>query len=395
MIVFQVPTRILAFVGKELIEVVRRPGALFSLVLGPFLIMALFGFGYDGRLSPFRAMLIVDPTSGLSTNLADYAAFHAPGSELVDVVTDPTIARQALHEGRIDVAIFAPSDVVANFKAGRQSVIRVEYDLVSPALANYADVLAEQLGFAVNRQIIQYAAEQGLTEASKLGKAPPIPAAVVASPTRVEAANLAPTRPTLTSYFGPAVLALILQHMAVTLTALSLVRERHTGVFDVLRVSPVSAVEILVGKMVAFGVLGVIVAAAVLGLLVSALGVPFLGDPLLVGVAIVLVLAASLGVGLLISVVSDSERQAVQLALLVLLGSVFFSGFLLNLEQFTPAMRVVGNLLPVTHGIRLLQDLLLRGATVETWRFAALGGIAAVTVGITWLVLRRDMSARV
>jgi ABC-2 type transport system permease protein len=157
----------------------------------------------------------------------------------------------------------------------------------------------------------------------------------------------------------------------------------------------VSAFEILLGKMLAFGVLGVVVAAAVLGLLAAALGVPFFGDPLLVGASIGLVLAASLGVGLLISVVSDSERQAVQLALLVLLGSVFFSGFLLNLEQFTPAMRVVGNLLPVTHGIRLLQDLLLRGTTVEAWRFAALGGIAAVTVGITWLVLRRDMSARV
>jgi ABC-2 type transport system permease protein len=182
--------------------------------------------------------------------------------------------------------------------------------------------------------------------------------------------------------------------MAVTLTALSLVRERHTGVFDVLRVSPVSALEILLGKMVAFGVLGVLVAAAVLGLLATALGVPFFGDPLLVGASIALVLAASLGVGLLISVVSDSERQAVQLALLVLLGSVFFSGFLLDLEQFTPVMRVVGNLLPVTHGIRLLQDLLLRGTTTEAWRFAVLGGIAAVTVGITWLVLRRDMSAR-
>jgi ABC-2 type transport system permease protein len=393
-IVFQLPTRILAFVGKELIEVVRRPGALFSLVLGPFLIMALFGLGYDGQLSPFRAMLVVDPSSGMSTNLADYASFHAPGAELVGVVTDPATARQALREGAIDVAIFAPSDVLANFKVGRQSVIRVEYDLVSPALANYADVLAEQLGFAVNRQIIQYAVEQGLTEAGKLGQSTTIPAAVVASPTRVESANLAPTRPTLTSYFGPAVLALILQHMAVTLTALSLVRERHTGVFDVLRVSPVSAFEILLGKMVAFGVLGVVVAAAVLGLMATALGVPFFGDPVLVGAAIGLVLAASLGVGLLISVVSDSERQAVQLALLVLLASVFFSGFLLDLDQFTPVLRVVGNLLPVTHGIRLLQDLLLRGTTTEAWRFAVLGGIAAATGGVTWLVLRRDMSAR-
>jgi ABC-2 type transport system permease protein len=394
MIVFQVLTRLLAFVGKELVEVVRRPGALFSLVLGPFLIMALFGFGYQGRLSPFRAMLVVDPASGLSTHLADYGSFSAPGSTLIAVVTDPAAARQALRDRSIDVAIFAPGDVVANFKAGLQSTIRVEYDQVSPAMANYADVLAAQLAYAVNRQIIEYAAAQGFNEAGKLGKTTPISPAVIASPTRAETANLAPTRPTLTSYFGPAVLALILQHMAVTLTALSLVRERHTGVFDVLRVSPVSALEILVGKLLAFGVLGVVVAAAVLGLLATVLGVPFFGDPLLVGACIGLVLAASLGLGLFISVVSDSERQAVQLALLVLLGSVFFSGFLLDIDQFTPAMQVVGGLLPVTHGIRLLQDLLLRGTTAETWRLGVLAAIAVVTVGVTWLVLRRDMSAR-
>jgi ABC-2 type transport system permease protein len=132
----------------------------------------------------------------------------------------------------------------------------------------------------------------------------------------------------------------------------------------------------------------------VLALLATVLGVPFFGDPVLVGLCIGLVLAASLGLGLLISVVSDSERQAVQLALLVLLASVFFSGFLLDLDQFTPAMQVVGNLLPVTHGIRLLQDLLLRGSTVETWRLGVLAAIAVATVGVTWLVLRRDMSAR-
>jgi ABC-2 type transport system permease protein len=394
MIFFQVLTRLLAFVGKELVEVARRPGALFSLVLGPFIIMALFGFGYDGSINTFRAMLVVDPGSGMSADLADYKTFHAPGSDLVRVVTDPQTARQALRDQAIDVAIFIPPDLVANFRAGHQSTILVEYDLVSPAKATYANVLAQQLAYAVNQAIIERAAALGASEAGQLGQVPPVSPAVIAAPIRTQSANLAPTTPTLTSYFGPAVLALILQHMAVTLTALSLVRERHTGVFDVLRVSPVSAMEIVLGKMLAFAVLGGVVAGAVLGLLATVLGVPFLGDPLLVEAAIGLVLAASLGLGLFISVVSDSERQAVQLALLVLLGSVFFSGFLLDLEQFSPVMRVVGNLLPVTHGIRLLQDLMLRGSTAESWRLGVLATIAVVTVGITWLRLRRDMSAR-
>jgi ABC-2 type transporter. len=114
----------------------------------------------------------------------------------------------------------------------------------------------------------------------------------------------------------------------------------------------------------------------------------------LVGITIGLVLAASLGLGLLISVISDSERQAVQLALLVLLGSVFFSGFVLDVQQFAPAVQVIGDLLPVTHGIRLLQDLMLRGATTESWRLMVLVAITLVTLATTWVFLRRGLSAR-
>jgi len=146
--------------------------------------------------------------------------------------------------------------------------------------------------------------------------------------------------------------------------------------------------------MIAFGILGAGVSAVILGLLVNAFHAPFLGDVGLVGITIGLVLAASLGLGLLISVISDSERQAVQLALLVLLGSVFFSGFVLDVQQFAPAVQVIGDLLPVTHGIRLLQDLMLRGATTESWRLMVLVAITLVTLATTWVFLRRGLSAR-
>ena len=97
-----------------------------------------------------------------------------------------------------------------------------------------------------------------------------------------------------------------------------------------------------------------------------------LGDPVALAGAIALVLLASLGIGLLIAVISDSERQAVQLSLLLLLASVFFSGFVLAISEFSEPVRALAYLLPVTHGIRLMQDIMLRGGTTQTWRFAAL-----------------------
>jgi ABC-2 type transport system permease protein len=86
---------------------------------------------------------------------------------------------------------------------------------------------------------------------------------------------------------------------------------------------------------------------------------------------------ASLGVGLLISLVADSERQAVQLAMIFLLVSVFFSGFVLPIDEFRQPVRSIAFALPVTYGIHLFQDVMLRGA----------GGDAALFLGLATLAL--------
>jgi len=106
---------------------------------------------------------------------------------------------------------------------------------------------------------------------------------------------------------------------------------------------------------------------------------------------ITLLVVASLGVGMLISVVADSERQAVQLSLLVLLASVFFSGFVLPVQEFRTGVQWASYTLPVTHGIRLLQDVMLRGTTNALWQLALLGLLALVLFVLTAIVLRRVM----
>jgi ABC-2 type transport system permease protein len=187
------------------------------------------------------------------------------------------------------------------------------------------------------------------------------------------------------------VLALILQHLAVSLVSLSLVRERSSGLMELFRISPVTAAEVIAGKVLAFALLGFVVAGLTMLLLVSVLGVPSFADTGSLALVVGLLVLASLGVGLFIAMISDSERQTVQLSLLVLLASVFFSGFVLAIDQFTPPVRALAYLLPVTHGIQLLQDLMLRGTTNHLWQVGALGAISAVTLLVAWLLLRRNM----
>ena len=127
-------------------------------------------------------------------------------------------------------------------------------------------------------------------------------------------------------------------------------------------------------------------------LMIQLLGLPLLGGWAPFAGVIALIIFASLGLGLLISILSDSERQAVQLSMLVLLASVFFSGLVLPAEEFLPQVRWFAYALPVTHGIRLLQDIMLRGGTNAAWEIWALAGIGVTLFALTGLRMRALMA---
>lgn len=385
--------RVLAIVGKELVEVVRRPAAIVSLVFGPFLIMALFGIGYDGSKRPWDTIVVVPPTSGLPADSATYQTLAGGGLRIVEVTPDRSAAEAALAAQQVDVVVVAPVDPEGRFRAGQRSSIQVVVDVVDPVAANYAGFLAAGLGDAVNRDILRRAASegQGYALAAGQGEASRIPPDVVAEPVEATLVNIAPTSPGVVAFYGPAVLALILQHLAATLIALSLARERTSGMLELLRIAPVRTSELLAGKLVAYGLIAGGIATVTVALLAVAFHVPVLGDPAIVAGVIGLLIVASLGLGLLIAVLSDTERQAVQLSLLLLLASVFFSGFVLAVEEFSPAVRAVAYSLPVTHAIRLLGDLMLRGRTTVAWEIAALGAIAVATLLASWAIFRRSI----
>lgn len=385
--------RVLAVVGKEIVEVFRRPGAVLSLILGPFLILAAFGFGYQGIKRDLATIVVIQPSSELPQEVQTYRDLAIRGLQIIDVVPDRAQAEARLRTGEADIVIVAPVDPLTSIEAGAQAELTVITNVTDPVEANYAGFLAETLASAVNREIYRAGAEEGQAYAITIGgrDLSDVPPDVIASPTKPVLVNLAPVQPTIVGFYGPAALALVLQHMAVTLIALSIVRERSSGALDRFRSSPMRATEVVLGKVIAFGLLGGAIAAISLWLLVSFLGVPMLGSVALVALVVGLLLVASLGLGLLISVVSDSERQAVQLSLLALLASMFFSGFVLRISEFQPAVQVAAYALPVTHGISLLQDLMLGGSLTQTWQLLALAGIAGFLLLVSWFLLRREL----
>ena len=383
-------TRAFAVVGKEMLVVLRRPSALATLVLGPVVILAVFGLSYIGQ-PPVRAVLVVPANSGLPT---DGRAYDLNQQGVLQIVgTRPTLAsaRQALASHTADIVVAAPDNAVQQLRSGKQVVIQVEYDTVNPYQSAVISRLAEPLAASVNEKIVAQIVAQtnGQSGASRT----PDPN-LVAAPTRAETRDLAPTEPKLIAFYGVAVLALIVQHLGLTLGALSMNADRRQGMLALLRVAPVGALELLTGKYVAFVVLTGAITSALVVLMTQAMQVPMLASISSVMSLLLLLILASVGLGLVLSLVTRSESQVIQLALLALLASVFFGGLAIDLSQFSPPLQVASQFLPVTEATRLGQDLFLRGAATEPWRFAALAAMAIGLTLVALLLLRRELMRR-
>lgn len=217
------------------------------------------------------------------------------------------------------------------------------------------------------------------------------PAEVLVAPFQAEVKNRAPIIRNIITFYAPAVLALLLQHVSITLTSLTLVRERTVGATELFRVTPSSAWEIVFGKFIGYALIAGITGAILTVLLRFTLGVPILGSVWEFVAVAGLLIAASLGLGLLISAISRTETQAVQYAMILLLASVFFGNFFLPVDTLYEWAQPVSYALPITYGIQAFQRVMLRGAPVNPTDLIALAVFALGTFTLGTLLFRREL----
>ena len=215
-----------------------------------------------------------------------------------------------------------------------------------------------------------------------------LPPEVIVTPIHADYSNQRGQAYSLMVYYTPRVLALLIQHLAVTLGALALVRERLTGSLEMFRIAPLNIFNLMLGKTLAY-MLYVLFASVALGLLLPLLHVPILGSGWLLLLLVLALTLASVGIGLLISAISNSDSQAIQLTMLVLLLSIFFTGFFLPLEGFVAPAQPISSVLPMTHGLAGLQTLMLIGREPNPSVWLGLGLIIAVTFGLVLLIAPR------
>jgi ABC-2 type transport system permease protein len=216
--------------------------------------------------------------------------------------------------------------------------------------------------------------------------------AILISPFRSEVNSIATVQLNITDFFSPAVIVLLLQHLTVTFAALSMVRERKLGAMELFYVSPLSAIETLLGKYLSYLIFGAVLAVILMALVIFGLGAPMLGQWWAVSLVIMALLFASLGIGFVISLISKTDTQAVQYSMIVLLTSVFFSGFILGLDTLWQPVRIISWTLPATYGILMLRDIMLTGDPLAWGILLQLIVIGGGLCALAWVLLRRSMA---
>jgi ABC-2 type transport system permease protein len=489
-----------SFFRKEIFEILRQPRLVATLVLGPFLILFIFGIGYRAQSSTVRTLFVAQSNSPiLAKDIQQFGQSMDLMLNYVGVTDNLSQALNQLQHGQVDLVIVEPVDATTTIKNNQQAVFILYHHEIDPTKVSYINYLGWLYAGVVNQQVLRSFAVQGQADAVNLhtslqdahqnvsamrqalqtgdfalaqqkqqglvtnvdaisqavgislslldglqqtngtsgGSSDPVKSTltdlsqntnqlgdstvsmdarlarldkvdkdltdldtmlaefqsispdIIVTPFISETKSIANVQPSILDFFALAVLALLLQHLGVTFAALSIVRERNVGAMELFRVSPLSAAEALLGKYISYMMFGGVIAAILSALLVFILHVPMLGNWLYFTLVIVAVLFTSLGIGFTISIVSQTDSQAVQYSMIVLLASVFFSGFILSLDTLLKPVRIISWMLPTTYGTLLLRDISLRGIAPNWVLLGGLIGIGLVLMLISWRLMRR------
>jgi ABC-2 type transport system permease protein len=267
----------------------------------------------------------------------------------------------------------------------RQRIARLRTDV---------QALDEQLGFAPSPAELARMRQDVAQLRSLLDQAQAANPTALSAPFAATVTNVAPYQPEGTTFFLPGILALILQHLALTLAAVSIARDRRLGVLDVYRLSPAGAGELLLGKYFGLSFMVALIAAGITALAIGALHVAVLGGLLWLVVALFVFLLTALAFGFVLGLVTRSEEAAIQVSMLVLIASVAFGGLLAPLEQLSPPLLAAAYALPVTSGRLLLEAVLFRGYLLDWMAPAILLGLLAVSGVLSFRLFSVELARR-
>ena len=373
-----------AVARKEFLHVRRDPATRFVFLI-PVLQLILFGYAIRVEVTDIP-LAVVDLDRTLeSRELVDLYA-NTRTFELVEWLSDPAQIESGLVAGRFKVGLQVPDGFGDRVRTGELAEALVLVD------GSYSTEASTALN--VSREIAFVAARRFRTAEWDRKDLPRVPTR--SGLANVELRTRLLFNPDLRDarFFVPGLVGVILQLVTMLLTSFSIVRERESGTFEQMLVTPVGPWSLLLGKLAPYAAIGMIETGLVLVLMVVVFDVPIVGSlPLLLALA-VLFLVTSLSLGLLISTFARNQSEAMQLTFLILLPSILLSGFVFPLDTIPAVLQPVTYVIPVRYFIEVLRGIILRGAGFDSlWpQAASLALFTSVLLSVSALRFRRRVA---
>jgi ABC-2 type transport system permease protein len=339
------PKRFAAMVSKEFTQM-RRDRVTFGMMVGiPFLQLILFGYAINGDPKHLPTAIIDNDHSAFSRDMA-MAMKNSLYFDFTREVATEAEADELLRLGRIQFVLTIPQHFGRDLVRGDRPVVLLEADATDPsATSNAVAAIRQAATTAFNRDLtgplLSLRTGEGLVDLRMHARY---------NPEAITQYNIV-----------PGLMGVVLTMTLVIITSLAITRERERGTMENLLITPVRPVEVLLGKMLPYIIVGyiqmglIIVAARVL------FQVPVMGSlPLLFLVSFPFI-AANLGVGITFSTLAQNQLQAVQMSFFFFLPSILLSGFMFPFRGMPEWAQWIGSILPLTHYLRVVRGIVLKG----------------------------------
>ena len=366
------PARLLAVIVKEFIQM-RRDRLTFAMMVGiPMMQLLLFGYAINTDPKHLPTVILSLDQSDLARSIQ--AALQNSGYyRVVAIARSRHEVDRALDQGEALFAVTIPAGFGRDLLRGERPALLLEADASDPVAAGNAlaaiprlerSALAHDLGGTLHKL-------QG-------GE----PAFEIRTHRRYNPEGLS-------SYnIVPGLVGTILTMTMVVMTSLAVTRERERGTMENLLATPVTPLEVMIGKLLPFIGVGILQVTIIIGAALLLFDVPMLGSPAALSAGLVLFISANLAVGFLFSTLAKNQLQAMQMSFFFFLPSILMSGFMFPFRGMPQWAQVLGEVLPLTHFLRIVRGVMLKGnGFVEAWPH--LWPLVLFLVGVAALAVAR------
>ena len=345
-------TRFIAVALKEFIQM-RRDRLTFAMMVGiPLMQMGLFGFAIktDPKHLP-TAVINADQSEFSRSFLA--AMKNSSYFQLVEVTKSDAEADRLLAEGKVQFVVNIPLDFSRALLRGEHPDLLIEADASDPSATSNAIAALNELARSALTRDLKGSAQAGA------GGSNPINLIIHRryNPEGITQYNIV-----------PGLMGVILTMTMIMMTGLAMTRERERGTMEHLLAMPVNPLEVMLGKIVPYILVGYIQVMLILAVSTFVFHVPIQGSLLLLLACVLLFVAANLAVGIMFSTIARNQMQAMQMTFFFFLPSLLLSGFMFPFRGMPVWAQRLGEVLPLTHFLRIVRGIMLKGNGVpEIW----------------------------